>query len=58
TADNNIPIRHSRELHAANPATTELWEVTGAGHVDSFGRDPEAYARRVTVFFAAHRVPK
>lgn len=54
-ADDNIPIRHSRELHAAAPATSELWEVHGAGHVGSFGRDPEAYARRVLAHFAAHR---
>jgi fermentation-respiration switch protein FrsA (DUF1100 family) len=55
TADDNIPIRHSRELHAANPAAAELWEVPGAGHVGSFDRDPETYARRVTAFFATHR---
>lgn len=54
TADDNIPIRHSRELHAANPSGAELWEVAGAGHVGSYGRDPAAYAGRVTRFFAAH----
>jgi pimeloyl-ACP methyl ester carboxylesterase len=25
TADRNVPIRHSRELHAMSPANTELW---------------------------------
>ena len=54
TADTNTPIRHSRQLHAQNPATTQLWEVAGAEHVESFGRAPEDYARRVTEFFAAH----
>src|SRR4051794_38718808 len=54
TADTNIPIRHSRQLHALYPATTELWEVAGAEHVESVSRAPEAYARRVTEFFAAH----
>jgi dipeptidyl aminopeptidase/acylaminoacyl peptidase len=54
TADDNIPIRHSRELHSADPAGTELWEVAGAGHVGSYSRDPGEYAERVTRFFAAH----
>ena len=54
TADTNIPMRHSRELHTLNPRTTELWEVAGAEHVSSIGRDPAEYARRVTAFFAAH----
>src|SRR5204862_2909240 len=54
TADTNIPIRHSRKLHAVNPATTELWEVEGAEHVESVARAPAEYARRVTGFFAAH----
>jgi dipeptidyl aminopeptidase/acylaminoacyl peptidase len=54
TGDNNIPIRHSRELHARDPGGTELWEVQGAGHVGSFQEDPSAYAKRVTAFFAAH----
>ena len=59
TADTNIPIRHSRELHAMSPDATELWEVADAGHVASIGRDPAEYSRRVTGFFAAHRkVPK
>lgn len=52
--DDNIPIRHSRELHSADPAGTELWEVAGAGHVESYSRDPGEYAARVTRFFAAH----
>ncbi|HXA52903.1 MAG TPA: alpha/beta fold hydrolase [Candidatus Acidoferrum sp.] len=54
TADDNIPIRHSRELHSVDPADTELWEVAGAGHVECYGRDPGEYAGRVTRFFAAH----
>ena len=54
TADSNIPIRHSRELHADNPAATELWEVPGAEHVQCVSQAPVDYARRVTAFFAAH----
>jgi uncharacterized protein len=54
TADSNIPIRHSRELHAADPSGSELWEVEGAAHVASIGRAP-GYGRKVTAFFAAHK---
>ena len=53
TADTNIPIRHSRELHAVDPSGSELWEVEGAAHVSSIGRAPD-YGRKVTAFFAAH----
>jgi dipeptidyl aminopeptidase/acylaminoacyl peptidase len=53
--DDNIPPRHSRQLHAANPATTELWEVPKAGHVASLVTQPEAYERRVVAWFDTHR---
>jgi alpha-beta hydrolase superfamily lysophospholipase len=53
TNDRNIPPRHSRELHAANPRTV-LWEVPRAGHVQSFASDPQEYARRVIGWFEAH----
>ena len=51
-ADTRIPAEHSRRLLAAaqNPAA-ELWIVPGAGHVQSFATDPEAYAARVLGFF-------
>jgi len=48
TADTNIVLHHSRELHAINPTHTELWEVHGAGHVASLGTSRQAYIRRVT----------
>lgn len=53
TADSNIPIRHSRQLYAASPSGSALWEVEGADHVASIGRAPD-YGRKVTAFFAAH----
>ena len=49
--DQNIPIRHSRELHALNPAATQLWEVAGAGHISSLRIQPDAYRERVLAFF-------
>jgi hypothetical protein len=54
SADDNIPPRHSRELHAANPAATELWVVPSAGHVASLVTQPEAYQRRVLQWFGGH----
>jgi hypothetical protein len=52
--DENIPLRHSRELHALNLADTQLWVVQGAGHVASLITQPEAYEHRVIGWFAAH----
>jgi dipeptidyl aminopeptidase/acylaminoacyl peptidase len=53
--DTNIPPRHSRELHAAAPAHTELWEVPGAGHVASLGTARAEYIHRVTAWFDKYR---
>jgi|SRR5689334_1840176 uncharacterized protein len=53
-ADSNIPPRHSRELRAINPASTELWEVPRAGHVASLGTEPAAYCRRVIAWFTRY----
>jgi dipeptidyl aminopeptidase/acylaminoacyl peptidase len=49
--DANIPPRHSRQLHALNPAMTQLWEVPGADHVASLGTAPQQYESRVTAWF-------
>jgi len=56
TADSNIPIRHSREIHALNPAT-RLWEVPGATHVASFAAEPGAYRQHVLDWFAQASPP-
>ena len=55
TVDANIPPHHSRELHAANPAATELWEVAGADHIESLGTAKQEYVRRVLAWFDTHR---
>ena len=49
--DANIPPRHSRELHAINPAATQLWGVPGADHVASLATAPLEYQRKVTAWF-------
>jgi uncharacterized protein len=54
TLDTNIPPVQSRELHAANPRTTELWEVAGAIHVVAMSTEPQAYQRRVRDWFGGH----
>jgi uncharacterized protein len=54
TADTNIPPGQSRELHAVNPQTTELWEVAGAVHVAAMQAEPQAYQRRVRAWFGEH----
>jgi len=54
TADVNIPPQESRDLHAANPASTALWEVDGASHVAAQTAEPQEYRRRVLTWFATH----
>jgi dipeptidyl aminopeptidase/acylaminoacyl peptidase len=49
--DANIPPRHSRQLHALNPAMTQLWEVPGADHVASLGTAPQQYQHIVIAWF-------
>jgi fermentation-respiration switch protein FrsA (DUF1100 family) len=49
--DTNIPPRHSRELHKANPQSTTLWIVPGATHVAACVTAPDEYARRVVAWF-------
>jgi pimeloyl-ACP methyl ester carboxylesterase len=54
TDDLSTPIDHSRQLHAINPAATELWEVPGARHTQSRARQPGEYQRRVIAWFEGH----
>jgi fermentation-respiration switch protein FrsA (DUF1100 family) len=54
TRDTNIPPAQSRELHAVNPRTTELWEVPGAIHVAAMSAEPQAYRRRVLDWYAKY----
>jgi dipeptidyl aminopeptidase/acylaminoacyl peptidase len=54
TEDHNIPIRHSRELHALNPVSTVLWEVPGGHHVDALATAGNEYVARVLDWFGSH----
>lgn len=49
--DNKTAPEHSRELHAANPRFTELWEVPGAHHVDASVVAQKEFEERVLRWF-------
>ncbi|MFN7925676.1 MAG: alpha/beta fold hydrolase [Bryobacteraceae bacterium] len=58
TADEDIPHRHSRELHRANPRWAGLWEVEGMGHVEAASAVAGEYERRLLAQFdVTPRVP-
>lgn len=48
--DENIPVRHSRAIHAAAPRTV-LWEVPGADHCGAIAAAPDEFERRVVGWF-------
>jgi hypothetical protein len=50
-SDSNIPIRHSRLIHARNPRTI-LWEVPNAEHCGAVSIAPQEFERRVLAQFA------
>lgn len=44
--DSNIPVRHSRRIHARDPQTV-LWEVPGADHCGAIAIAPTEFETRV-----------
>jgi pimeloyl-ACP methyl ester carboxylesterase len=50
--DSNIPIRHSRRIHARNPNTI-LWEVPFADHCGAISTDPQQFEQRLLAWFSA-----
>ena len=54
--DSNIPIRHSRKIHASDPQTT-LWEVPGADHCGAIAVAPEEFESRMTAWFSSGSPP-
>jgi len=52
--DSSVPVSNSRELYALYSKTssnnTELWEVEGAGHLESYNKNPETYMSHVFKF--------
>lgn len=49
-ADRNIPVRHSRLIHAMSP-NTQLWEVPGADHCGAISTAPEEFEKRLLAWF-------
>jgi pimeloyl-ACP methyl ester carboxylesterase len=54
--DENIPIRHSRELRALNPGVITFWEVPGAPHVGALFTATDEYVCRVVDWFTRDQV--
>ena len=54
-ADLDITPEHSRLLHEANPRSTELWVVPGAGHTNAGAIAREEFERRVVEWFRPRR---
>lgn len=51
--DRNIPVRHSRRLHAADPAIV-LWEVADTDHCGAISTHPIEFQTRLLAWFASH----
>lgn len=54
--DNNIPIRHSRQIHASD-LQTKLWEVPGADHCGAIAVAPEEFEGRMLAWFSIGMPP-
>jgi uncharacterized protein len=50
--DGNIPVRHSRLIHARN-SNTQLWEVPGTDHCGAISVAPEEFERRLVGWLKA-----
>ena len=51
--DSNIPLRHSRRIHARAPHT-QLWEVPAADHCGALSTAPKEFQQRLLAWFAPH----
>jgi uncharacterized protein len=49
--DSNIPVRHSRLIHARNP-NIQLWEVPATDHCGAISTAPQEFERRLLAWFA------
>jgi pimeloyl-ACP methyl ester carboxylesterase len=49
--DSNIPVRHSRRIHARNLKTV-LWEVPDADHCGAITIAPQEFEQRLLGWFA------
>jgi hypothetical protein len=51
--DSNIPVRHSRAIHARAP-NTELWEVPDTDHCGAVSTAKQEFEHRLLIFFGSH----
>ncbi|HLW85135.1 MAG TPA: alpha/beta fold hydrolase [Candidatus Sulfotelmatobacter sp.] len=51
--DSNIPVRHSRRIHACNPKTV-LWVVPNADHCGAISAAPQEFQQRLLAWFSDH----
>jgi len=51
--DSNIPVRHSRRIHARAP-NTQLWEVPAADHCGALSTAPQEFEHRLLTWFVPH----
>lgn len=51
--DSNIPVRHSRLIHARNP-NTQTWEVPDADHCGAISAAPQEFEHRILAWFVPH----
>src|ERR1700722_1023776 len=55
--DSNIPIRHSRQIHA-NAPNTVLWEVPNADHCGAISAAPQEFEHRLLAWFSLTRISR
>ena len=53
-ADNNIPVCHSEQIAARNPAII-LWEVPGADHCGAISKAPRDFETKLLNWFQLHQ---
>lgn len=52
TVDQTVPVGQSIEFAEQNPELISLFQVQGAGHIESYETNPEAYVTNVLEFLA------
>ena len=55
--DSNIPVRHSRRIHARNPNTV-LWEVPNADHCGAISTAPKEFQHKLLTWFQPSQFAK
>jgi uncharacterized protein len=50
--DSNIPVRHSRLIHARSPKT-QLWEVPDADHCGAISTEPQEFKQKLLGWFTS-----